>query len=168
METGSLSAITSCKYALIFWHLWITSPAPATRSFLLLSLRPSRRLMPCSARRGLLPGVQPLADSLPGTAWPLTFLAGQIVESALKAYLAKHGLPEEDLKRLGHDLMALWARAVMLGLSVFGGHPVWFVRLSELHSDPHLIRYPMKLNGLVLPQCVEMARDLPLLVEAVK
>jgi hypothetical protein len=122
------------------------------------------------AAEALLSGVQPLASSLPSTAWPLTFVAGQIVECSLKAYLAKRGVPEAELKqhRIGHNLLKLWSQAVSHGFSFAPCDPIWLQRLSELHNGPYVIRYPMGLNAVVLPQCAEMANDLPLLVRAVR
>jgi hypothetical protein len=122
------------------------------------------------AAEALLSGVQPLASSLPRTAWPLTFLAGQVVECLLKAYLAKRGVREEELKQrsVRHNLLKLWSQAVSHGLSFAPRDPIWLQRLSELHNGPYVIRYPMGLNGVVLPQCAEMARDLPILVRAVR
>jgi hypothetical protein len=122
------------------------------------------------AAESLLSGVEPLAGHLSRTAWALTFLAGQIVECSLKAYVAKRGVPEAQLKHhsVRHNLLKLWSRAVSEGLSFTPCQPIWLQRLSELHDGPYVIRYPMGLNGVVLPHCVEMAHDLPLLVRAVR
>src|SRR4051794_20661601 len=64
----------------------------------------------------LATGLQPLMAS-PGTAWPLTFLSGQILESSLKAYLAARGVQEEELRKsqLRHNLIELWSRALSTG-----------------------------------------------------
>jgi hypothetical protein len=138
---------------------------------------PSLRLAPVlpedaflGVAEALLQGVQPLAAALPNTAWPLTFLAGQTVECALKAYLAGRGRPEVALRRttLRHDLIRLWALARAEGLSYASDQPTWLQRLGELHGGQYVLRYPMGLNGIVLPQCEALARDLPLLVAAVR
>ena len=122
------------------------------------------------AAEALLTGVQPLVSVLPDTAWPLTFIAGQIVECSLKAHLSGRGVPEKELKSapLRHDLLALWSLAAQRGLVFAQATPVWLQRLSELHDGPYVIRYPMGANGVVLPQMAMMAADLPLIVQAVR
>jgi hypothetical protein len=146
----------------------ITANANATLTLTIAPVTPAAAYL--GAAVSLLTGVQPLATALPDTGWPLTFVAGQIVECALKAFLAGRGVAESVLKKssLRHNLLELWALASSHGFSFDGGQPVWFSRLSELHSGPYVIRYPMGVHGVVLPQCVEMARDLPLLVQAVR
>src|SRR5688500_9418898 len=85
------------------------------------------------AAESLVTGVEPLVAYLPATSWPLTFLSGQVVECALKAYLADRGLSETDLKAIGHNLLELWTRATAHDLAFGSGPPVWLQRLSELH-----------------------------------
>lgn len=141
----------------------------ATASLSALSIAP---VTPASALLGaaeaLLTGIQPLAALLPDSAWPLTFLSGQIVECALKSYLMQQGVPEAELKhhKVRHNLAELWSRSETAGLAV--PHPIWLARLSELHAGPYILRYPMGIHGVVLPQCAEMATDLQALLRTVR
>lgn len=123
-----------------------------------------------SAAESLLTGIEPLAAGLPRTAWPLTFVAGQVVECALKAYLASSGLAEAELRKspFGHDLAQLWLHTAQRGLPYAQVTPIWLQRLSELHIGPYVLRYPMGLNGVVLPQVATMAADLTILLRAVR
>lgn len=119
------------------------------------------------AAEALITGVEPLRSHLPQTAWPLTFIAGQIVENAPKAFLAKQGASEDELRRaFGHDILALWTKAVDSGFVYGNNQPIWLQRLAELHSGSYMIRYPMGVHAVVLPQCEQMAVDLPALLVA--
>ncbi len=117
-----------------------------------------------------MPGVQLLAASGPELCVPLTLLAGQTLECLLKAYLSKQGTPESDLKQhaVRHNLVELWQRASQVGLPISAVPPQWVGCLSRLHNSPFYLRYPMGLNGLVLPGAQPMASELEALVEAVR
>jgi hypothetical protein len=121
------------------------------------------------AADALLQGIAPLAAALPGTAWPLTFLAGQVLGCALKGFLAKRGVKESRLKHkdIRHHLLGLWSEAVSRGFQPTI-NPAWLERLSELHDGAYVVRYPMGLNGVVLPQCTEMAMEVPEIVIALR
>ena len=141
------------------------------------TLGPSIKVLPVTAAAAFLgaaqelaAGVPCLAAGVPATSWALTFLSGQVVESALKSYLSHAGVAEAKLRSrdYGHDLRALWAEAVTRGFAFAPAEPVWLERLADLHTGPFLLRYPMGLNGLVLPHGVELARDMPRLVGYVR
>lgn len=114
----------------------------------------------------LLGGVAPLAtpELLGETAWALAFIAGQIVECSLKAYLSRRGVPREKLK--GHDLAKLWKSAE--GLGFVHSEPSWLQRLGELHGYPYVLRYAENINGASLLPGQAVATDLPVLVRAVR
>lgn len=118
---------------------------------------------------GLLPGAQVLAASTE-SAIALTLVCGHIAECLLKALLAKAGVAEKELagRALRHDLRGLWKRALATGCPVGAAEPTWLERLSALHNAPFHLRYPMGLNGLVLPAAEPMVSDLKQLAEAVR
>lgn len=122
------------------------------------------------AARSLLPGVRLLAAAGPEACVPLTLVAGQALEGLLKAYLSKRGTPESELKQhaVRHNLKELWQRAVRGGLPIPPAPPQWVECLSGLHDSPFHLRYPMGLNGLVLPGAQPMAAELEALLEVVR
>jgi hypothetical protein len=123
-----------------------------------------------AAAQALMPGARLLADALPsGSAAALTLLSGQILEGLLKAFLSTVGVKTKELKEkpLGHNLAALWQRAETLGLPI-GSMPGWAGTLNGLHDGPYYLRYPMGLNGLVLPDVQLMTSELMTLLERVR
>ena len=122
------------------------------------------------AAEAIMHGVRQLATSGPEVCVPLTLLAGQMLECLLKAYLSKHGAAESDLKQhtVRHNLKELWLRANQSGLPNDSTPPQWVECLSGLHNSPFYLRYPMGLNGLVLPGVQLMASELESLLEAVR
>jgi hypothetical protein len=123
-----------------------------------------------AAAQALMPGARLLADALPsGSAAALTLLSGHILEGLLKAFLSKVGVTAKELKKncLRHNLSALWQRAEMLGLPI-GSIPGWAGTLNGLYDDPYSLRYPMGLNGLVLPDAQLMMSELATLLGRVR
>jgi len=120
----------------------------------------------------LMPGIRMLAEAeRRNVAVPLTNLCGQALECMLKAYLAKNGTPEGELKKhtLRHDLKALWLLANQNGLlTAVIPPPAWLERLSQLHNGPFVLRYPMGLNGLLLPGTQPMLSDLEVILADVR
>jgi hypothetical protein len=96
-------------------------------------------------------------------------VSGHVLECLLKAYLAKRGVSEADLKKpaLRHDLAELWRRAGSRGLAISSSPPSWVEQLSGLHNQPFNLRYPMRFHGLVLPGCEPMVSELRALLELV-
>ena len=121
------------------------------------------------AAKGLYPGVEVLVNSPGQTATACAFLAAQALECALKSYLSHVGKTENELKApsIRHNLEALWAWAVCEGLSIQSQPPQWCITLNSAHDKPYYFRYPMGLNGLVLPALVPMASDLKNLLATV-
>ena len=122
------------------------------------------------AAEALMPGVRLLAAAGPEVCAPLALVAGQALECLLKAYLSKRGVTEDELKQhaVRHNLKELWARANRAGLPNAPVSPQWVECLSRLHNSPFYLRYPMGLNGLVLPGSEPMASELVALVEVVR
>ena len=84
--------------------------------------------------------------------------------------LAKRGVVESELKHhaVRHNLKELWLKANQNGFPKAESSPQWVECLSGLHDKPFYLRYPMGLNGLVLPGAQPMASDLEQLLETVR
>jgi hypothetical protein len=117
--------------------------------------------------RALSNGIQPLATAGASSSIALAFLAGQVLECALKAYLSRGG----DVKRfkgpaLMHNLEGLWHLAQAEGLPLSSRPaPAWVVTLSGLHNRPYFIRYSTGTHGLVTPAAEPMATELVAIVD---
>jgi len=101
----------------------------------------------------------------------LALLSGQILECSLKAFLSKAGLAEHELTRkkdVRHNLLELWALAVRKGLCITATPPQWAETLNRLHDYPYHLRYPMGLNGLVLPNPQQTTSELEHLIDTVR
>lgn len=121
------------------------------------------------AAQCLLSGVGPLAKD-PKTGHACAFLAAQTLECALKAYLAKVGITDSELKdrKRRHNLEVLWREAVSHGLSIQAEPAQWCLILNSAHDQPHYyIRYPIGINMVTLPDLVPMVLELGELVAAV-
>lgn len=118
--------------------------------------------------QALLNGVAPLAIATPKSSVALAFVAAQVAECALKAYLSRNG-DDKHLKTpaLRHNLQALWDRAQSEGLPLKTSPPAWFITLSGLHNTPYFLRYSTGVHCLVTPSAEPMATELAILVELV-
>lgn len=118
--------------------------------------------------RALLHGISPLAIAGRSCSVALAFLAGQVAECALKAYLSRNG-DDKGLKDapLRHNLGMLWQVAHSEGLPVSAQLPAWLVTLNGLHNTPYVIRYSTHVHGLVTPAAEPMATELAAMVELV-
>jgi hypothetical protein len=117
----------------------------------------------------LMPGVRLLAAGGSDACVALTLLSGQMLECLLKAFLSKHGTPEKELMNsFGHDLNKLWLSASHDGLRIDVTPPQWVECLNGLYGRPYYLRYPMGLNGLVLPGPQPMVAELEQLLDAVR
>jgi hypothetical protein len=116
----------------------------------------------------LLNGVHALATTGPDSSVALAFIAGQVLECALKAYLSFDG-DDKRLKdhALRHNLGALWQLAETEGLPLSATPPSWVVTLSVLHNTPYFIRYSTDVHLLVTPPAQPMATELAATVELV-
>lgn len=118
--------------------------------------------------RALLRGIPPLASAEAHASTALAFVAAQVTECALKAFLWRKS-DEERLRRkpLRHNLLALWQLAEAEGLPLAKQPPGWLSVLSELHDDPYCIRYATNVHGMMTPASEPMATDLAALVDLV-
>ena len=119
-----------------------------------------------AAARYFFPGIKSLSQGGSDVAIACTFLAAQAFECVLKAYLSKAGITVIQLRRkpYGHDLEALWVEAQAKGLAVSPQPPQWCVILNQTHSEPYYLRYPIGINGFVLPDFSVMVPALSRLI----
>jgi hypothetical protein len=108
------------------------------------------------------------------SAWAFALVSGQILESSLKAFLAK-ARPELDWldwKKKNefrhHDLSKLWKQAATEGLPISAAPPDWAETLNGLHAKPYYIRYPMGLHGLVLLNAQQTTSELQHIIGTVR
>ncbi len=122
-----------------------------------------------AAASSMLDGVRILVAASPIPAIAISFLCGHASEVALKAMLSHAGVSTDDLiKTYGHNLTELWQCAVSKGLPLQSSPPSWFGKFKNLHGNPYLLRYPLRLNGLVLPNLEAMVQDVEMLVSSSK
>ena len=108
--------------------------------------------------KAMLDGAQPLQEVNPVPAIAVTFLCGFCAETALKAALAQTGTSTKVLKDIGHQLIQLWNEAVSKGI-LDSVPPRWLEQLNSLHAGDYVLRYPMQLNGIVLPNQAAMMQS---------
>ncbi len=86
---------------------------------------------------------------LPNALHVLSHLLGMSSELALKAYLRHHGVSDKELRKLGHDLRAIYARSRDLGLLYTGSRNF---RLSVLGANykARIFAYPEEANLVVI------------------
>lgn len=80
-------------------------------------------------------------DKYPNALHVLSHLLGMSVELALKAYLVHNHVEKKELRRLGHDLAALYDKATELGITDTGSRNF---RLSVLGANykARIFAYP--------------------------
>ena len=116
----------------------------------------------------MLHGVAPLAAAGANASVALAFVAAQVVECSLKAYLSRNGDDKRlKAKSVRHNLEALWHLAHAEGLALSAPIPSWLTTLNELHDDPFRIRYSTGAHGLFTPASEPMATDIAALVSLV-
>jgi hypothetical protein len=132
-----------------------------TVTWLNIHIDPNTPLGLCKAfRHGAdicLTGAKKLDGLSPG--WDLPdkqILAFHALELALKAYLAKHGLTRETLRKKPyvHDLDRLYSDVVEHGLSLPTGSKELIAAINECHNA-HIIRYEFATTREV-PTCKEL------------
>jgi hypothetical protein len=118
--------------------------------------------------RTLFNGVPPLAAAGANSSVALAFVAAQVTECALKAYLSRTG-DDRRLKdrSLRHNLEVLWHLAQSEGLPIPTPPSAWLLTLSGLHNAPYYVRYSTGVHGLVTPAAQPMANELAALIELV-
>ena len=121
------------------------------------------------AARDMLEGAEVLASSKPRKLLACAFLSGQSLECALKAFLSATGWAETELKSksIRHNLNALWVECYRSGLAIHQDPARWCSLLNSAHDSPYYFRYPMKINGMVLPEPNQMINELRVIVDLV-
>jgi hypothetical protein len=131
------------------------------------------RILPPSDARALLfsaqqlmQGLQVLARSPENVPLACSFLAGQALEGTLKAYLSLNGVSEGALiSQFRHDLEKLWNEAVRLGAPLSATPSRWCQTLNTLHGSPYYLRYPLRVNIIVMPAKEPMVSELQQIVD---
>ncbi|MES1923979.1 hypothetical protein T31B1_01610 [Salinisphaera sp. T31B1] len=84
-------------------------------------------------------------DKYPNALHALSHMLGMSIELALKAYLKQHHLTDKEIRRLGHDLEALYERAKEFGLKDTGSRSF---RLAVLGANykARIFAYPKETN----------------------
>ncbi|MCH8501559.1 MAG: hypothetical protein LAT77_06570 [Aliidiomarina sp.] len=88
-------------------------------------------------------------EKYPNALHVLNHLLGMSTELALKAYLVNNSVTKKELRRLGHDLTALYEKAKELGITDTGSRTF---RLSVLGANykPRIFAYPETGNLTVI------------------
>ncbi len=119
----------------------------------------------------LMPGVKLLASGPISTSLALAFLCAHVLECLLKAFLAREGMPDSELRNhsIRHDLAKLWSEAAARGLCINASPPDWVMCLSHLHSPPsYFLRYSTGVHAIVSPAAQPMVSELEIILEAVR
>jgi hypothetical protein len=100
-------------------------------------------------------------DRLPNALHVLSHLLGMSIELTLKAYLRHHGSSVSELKRLGHDLGAIYERAQRFGLTYTGSRN-FRLRVLGANYGARIFAYPEEGNiGTITPwSLLQVAHDL--------
>lgn len=93
-------------------------------------------------------------------------LSGQALERGLKASLIASGWNADQVKTMGHDLVAAWNAVVRAGVPL-GTIPDWAVRLSQLHDAPYHVRFPA-VDGYVTPPVQQLAGNVVEVVDKIE
>jgi hypothetical protein len=95
-----------------------------------------------SVAKNLAAGLPTLASAGSACNVPLAFLAAQVTETALKAFLLK-SVPSQVLasSKDRHRIDSLWGQAVKLGLPLAATPTPAIHLLVKLHQKPYPLRY---------------------------
>ncbi len=80
-------------------------------------------------------------DKLPNALHVLSHLLGMSVELALKAYLKINGVPTKELRKLGHNLGALYEKAQKFGL-LYTGSRNFRLQVLGANYEARIFAYP--------------------------
>jgi hypothetical protein len=93
-------------------------------------------------------------DKLPNALHVLSHLLGMSAELALKSYLKHHDVPTSELRKLGHDLGAIYRRAQEFGLLYTGSRNIRLNVLSANYCE-RIFAYPEEAQLVVItPRCL--------------
>ncbi|MGD0625692.1 MAG: hypothetical protein ABSB32_13350 [Thermodesulfobacteriota bacterium] len=88
-------------------------------------------------------------DKLPNALHVLSHLLGMSVELALKAYLKNNGVLTKELRKLGHNLGALYEKAQEFGLAYTGSHN-FRLRVLGANYEARIFAYPEESQLFVI------------------
>lgn len=88
-------------------------------------------------------------DKLPNALHVLSHLLGMSVELALKAYLKNNGVPTKELRKLGHNLGALYEKAQEFGLDYTGSRN-FRLRVLGTNYEARIFAYPEESQLVVI------------------
>ena len=118
----------------------------------------------------LAAGVQPLVKAGPSCSVSLAFLAAQVCETALKAFLLKHYSPKALAQSQDrHRIDALWSLARSHGLALEPAPTAAIQLLVDLHRRPYPLRYSdqKETRLLSLPDSGTLANEVEELLRTV-
>lgn len=102
----------------------------------------------------LLPSAKHLSNFGIDHSIAVSLLAGQIIECALKSYLARNNFNTTQLKNraTGHSIAYLWNAVSEIEHSPLDkAIPTCIETLATLHDKPFFLRYQEKVNVVVTP-----------------
>ncbi len=88
-------------------------------------------------------------DKYPNALHVLSHSLGMSVELALKAYLVLNGSTEKELRKLGHDLGALYEKAQEFGL-LHAGSRNFRLKVLSANYQERIFAYPQEGNLTVI------------------
>jgi hypothetical protein len=103
-----------------------------------------------------------------GSARARALLAAHSVELSLKSFLLSRGWSEDQVHRLGHNLLKAWSAARAAGLPLDPEPPYWCQLLQTVHDSPYFGRYPPANSGLVTPNAAELSLRIEELISLVE
>jgi len=100
-------------------------------------------------------------DKLPNALHVLSHLLGMSVELALKAYLKNNGVSTKELRKLGHNLGALYEKAQEFGL-LYTGSQSFRLQVLGANYEARIFAYPEEGNlSVINPRSLrEVTQDL--------
>lgn len=88
-------------------------------------------------------------DKLPNALHVLSHLLGMSVELALKAYLKNNGVSTSELRKLGHNLDALYQKSQKVGLACTGSRD-FRLKVLGANYQARLFAYPEESRLVVI------------------
>jgi hypothetical protein len=88
-------------------------------------------------------------DKLPNALHVLSHLLGMSVELALKAYLKNNGVSAKELRKLGHNLGALYEKAQEFGLAYTGSRN-FRLQVLGTNYEARIFAYPEESQLIVI------------------
>ncbi len=82
----------------------------------------------------------------------------------MKAHLAHAGWGEDELKKLGHDLLKCWHVAKSIGVNIETNPPKWVIGINYSHNGLRF-RYPKSYESPWLPHPEDYMDELSAILE---